>query len=217
LGADWGGKPDLDGIKRGQSFSVGIILSVEHDERFNIEFAAKLKRVDFESKKDFVDNMFRLYGVRTAAGDIGFAEDLSSELKKIYGDKYKTVRSASSVSGGIKYNRDELEIVVEKDKIISEVFDLLRKGKIRFPWGSYERIAWLVKQCCSMESKMKERHGMPYQTYVKGKEQNDGLMALIYAYLAYKFDKTRGFKVNPNRPGGGTLPKPILSYIPKLR
>ena len=215
LGLDWGGKPDIDGVKRGQSFSCGVVLSVPHDGLYEIEFATKLKKVDLDAKMDFVENMFRLYGIRTAMGDIGFAEDLSGELKKIYGDRYKTVRNSSMVAGGVKYNRDELEVVVDKDKIIAEVFELLRKGKIRFPWASYERIAWLIKHCCSMESKVVVRQGQPHQTFIKGKMQNDGLMALINAYLAYKFDKTSGFKINPNLPKSMTNPKPVLAYVPK--
>jgi hypothetical protein len=119
------------------------------------------------------------------------------------------------VSGGVKYNKDELEVVIDKDKIISEMFTMLRKGKIRFPWASYERIIWLVQHCCSMESKVVIRHGLPHQTYIKGKIQNDGLMALIYAYLAYKFDKTRGFKISSHMENKSLLPKPLLAYIPK--
>lgn len=217
LGVDWGGKPDIDGIKRGQSFSVGVVLSVEHDKKFNIEFATKLKKIGLSDKKEFIDSMFKLYGIRSAMGDIGFAEDISNELKKEYGDKYKTVRNSSMVSGGVKYNRDELEIVVDKDKIIEEIFDLLRKGNIRFPWASYERIAWLIKHCCSMESRITMRQGQPHQTYIKGKVQNDGLMALIYAYLAYKFDKTCGFRMNTDILKGSGIPRPVLAYAPKFR
>jgi hypothetical protein len=217
LGVDWGGKPDVDGVKRGQSFSVGVILSVEHDKKFNIEFATKLKKIGLSDKIEFIDSMFKLYSVRSAMGDIGFAEDISNELKKEYGDKYKTVRNSSMVSGGVKYNKEELEIVVDKDKIIEEVFDLLRKGNIRFPWASYERIAWLIKHCCSMESRISMRQGQPHQTYIKGKTQNDGLMALIYAYLAYKFDKTSGFRMNTDIIKGSGIPRPVLAYAPKLR
>jgi len=159
--------------------------------------------------------MFRLYGVRIAMGDIGFAEDLTGELKKIYGDKYISVRNSSMVAGGVKYNKDELEIVVDKDKAISEMFELLRKGKIKFPWASYEIIAWMIKHCCSMESKIVIRQGQVHQTFTKGKSQNDGLMALIYAYLAYKFDKTAGFRLNPNLSKNTLFPKPILAYLPK--
>jgi hypothetical protein len=217
LGIDWGGKPDIDGVKRGQSFSVGVVLSVEHDNKFNIEYAAKLKKLGIDDKKEFVENMFKLYSIRSAMGDIGFAEDISNELKKEYGDKYKTVRNSSMVVGGVKYNRDELEIVVDKDKIIEEVFDLLRKGNIRFPWASYDYIIWLVRHCCSMESKIVARQGQPHQTFIKGKMQNDGLMAIIYAYLAYKFDKTCGFRMNSNIMKGSGFPKPVLAYVPKLK
>jgi hypothetical protein len=119
------------------------------------------------------------------------------------------------VAHGVKYNKDELEIVVDKDRIIGEIFELLRKGKIRFPWASYERIIWLVKHCCSMESKVVVRQGQPHQTYIKGKVQNDGLMALINAYLAYRFEKTQGFRLNPNLPRNMLFPKPVLAYIPK--
>jgi len=216
LGMDWGGKPDIDGAKKGQSYSCGVVLSVEHDGRFNIEFAEKLKKLDIDSKKAFIDNRFRAYGIKSAVGDIGFAEDISLELKKIYGDKYKTARNSGMVAGGVKYNKDELEIVVDKDKIIGEVFDLLRKGHIRFPWGSYERVAWLINHCCSMESKIKMRNGQPHQSYIKGSGPNDGLMALIYAYLAYKFDKTHGFKVNPDI-NKSMRARPILAYAPKIR
>lgn len=215
LGFDWGGKPDIDGVKRGQSFSCGVVLSVDHDERFVIEYAAKLKHSDLDSKKEFVDNMFRLYGARSAMGDIGFAEDLSSDLKVTYGEKYKTVRNSSMVAGGIKYNKEEMEVVIDKDKVVEEMFNLLRKGKFRFPWASYERIAWLVKHCTSMESKWVTRRGEPHKTYVKGKSQNDGLMALINAYLAYKYDKTKGFKLTSHAAERSMLPKPILAYFPK--
>lgn len=148
-------------------------------------------------------------------GDIGFAEDLSAELKKQYGEKYKTVRNSSMVAGGVKYNEDELEVVLDKDKAIEEIFNMLRKGQIRFPWGSYEYIVWLIKQCCSMESRVVIRKGEPHTTYVKGKLPNDGLMALIYAYIAYKFDKTRGFKMKEHNIGKSVLPRPVLAYFPK--
>lgn len=215
LGVDWGGKPDLDGGKRGKSFSCGVILTVDHQERFIIDYAEKLKDNSLTGKIDFVEKMFRLFSIRSAVGDIGFAEDLSGDLKGIYGEKYKTARNSAMVSGGVKYNKEELEIVIDKDKAIEEMFSMLRKGQIRFPWASYENIIWLVRQCCSMESKVVERRGEPYTTYVKGKLQNDGLMALIYAYFAYKYDKTKGFKMSTHSAERSILPKPVLVYLPK--
>jgi hypothetical protein len=216
MGIDWGGKPDIDGAKRGQSFSCAVIISVEHDGRLAIESAEKLKKLDINSKVQFVEEAFNLYSVRASVGDIGFAEDVSNELKSRLGDRYKTARNAGFVVGGAKYNSDYMEIAIDKDKWVEEIFGLMRRGGIRFPWASYERIAWLVDHCCSMQMKTTTRHGMPHTTYIKGNIQNDGLMALIYAYVAYKFDITNGFKVHPASPKAGRILRPVLAYAPKF-
>jgi len=218
MGVDWGGKPDIDGVTtRGQSFSCVVVISVEHDGRVVIEFAQKLKKLDLKSKIQFIEEMYRLFNIRLAAADIGYAEDISGELKNLLGDRFKTVRNSSQVLTGTKYREDELEIVIDKDKWVGDMFSLLRRGGVRFPWGSYERIAWLVDHCCSMESKQTIRQGMPHTMFVKGKIQNDGLMALINAYVAYKFEQTRGFRVGPGSAGARTAVKPVLAYIPRIR
>lgn len=216
LGLDWGGKPDVDDVKRGQSYSCGVVLSVEHDGRLNIEFAHKLKRLDRKSKIKFVEDTFQLYSIKSAVGDIGYAEDLSQDLKMRLGERYRTARNSGYIVGGARYNSEEMEISIDKDKWITDIFNLLRRGGIRFPWASYERIAWLIDHCCSMQSKTTLRAGMPHTTYIKGTTQNDGLMALIYAYVAYQFDKTQGFKVNPASRKARTAMKPVLAYAPKL-
>lgn len=215
LGVDWGGKPDIDGINRGQSYSCGVVISVETDNRFNIEFAKKLKKIDIDGKMSFVDSMFRLFGLHSAFGDIGFGNDISLELKSMYGDRYKTVRSAGMVNGGIKYDKDLLEVVIDNDKMIGEMFDLMKRGSFRFPWGSYEAISWLISHCCSMESETRLRQGQPHTHYKKGRIQNDGFMALMYAYLAYKFDKTHGFKANLALEGS-SFPLPKIAYLSKI-
>ncbi len=103
------------------------------------------------------------------------------------------------------------------------MFDLMKKGLIRFPYGDYEKIEWLISHCCSMEIKTTaNRVNEPVSRYVKGSTPNDGFMALMNAYLAYKFDKTNGF----NTVGGGSLIMPdnkngkVLitgGYIPRMR
>ena len=216
LGFDWGGKPDIDGAKRGQSFSVMTVLGIEHENMYPIEYATKLKRLKIDDKIKFVEEMFRLYRPRLVMGDIGYAEDLSMELKGIFGDKYQTVRNSASVAHGVKYHADELEVVIDKDRWLGEIFDGFRRGKFRFPWASYEQMAWYIEHCCSMESKDVVRGGVPHQMFVKGKEPNDGLMSLLCAYVAYKFNKTHAFKLNPNSMRSGGL-RPILAYLPKLR
>lgn len=219
LGVDWGGKPDVDNVKRGQSFSCVCVLSVDHNNRFSIEYVSKLKKLDLKSKMQFIRDMFNLYGIRHAVGDIGFAEDISGELKMEFGDKYKTARNVPQVSGGVKYRKDELEIILEKDKWLGDLFAGFRKGSFRFPWASYETIAWFINHCCSMRSKDIIRAGNPHRTYLKGTVQNDGLMALLYAFAAYKFEQTRGFETSPsnNNTRKESNIGALLAYAPKIR
>ena len=100
-----------------------------------------------------------------------------------------------------------------KDLLIEELFDLLRKGKIRFPWKSYEHIEWLIDHCTSMESKIRVSGGQPLKTFVKGSSPNDGLMALMYAYMAYKFDLTKGFTIKPGLERKSEYPKATLARV----
>jgi hypothetical protein len=77
----------------------------------------------------------------------------------------------------------------------------MKKGMIRFPYGDFEKVGWLVDHSCSMEIKpVISRSGAdPTINYVKGGTPNDGFMALLNAYLAYKFIITNGFSNNnPN-------------------
>jgi hypothetical protein len=81
------------------------------------------------------------------------------------------------------------------------MFELLKKGQIKFPLKDYDRIAWLIEHCTSMELRpsIARNGGDPEIHYVKGSTPNDGAMALLNAILAYKYYVTGGFKIkNPN-------------------
>ena len=49
--------------------------------------------------------------------------------------------------------------------------------------------------------------------YIKGSGPNDGLMALMYAYMAYKFDLTKGFTIKPGFEKKQSMPMPVLANI----
>jgi len=166
---------------------------------FNIEFATRLKRNDPATKESVVEEMFRRYSVHLAVGDIGDAHDLTHVLQRKYGDKFLASRAAPKVNGHIKLVRDIFpkEIVFERDYYISELMGLLKGGNIKFPYGSYEQVKWLIDHCCSMEVKVSaNRQGDPIRHFVKGPTPNDGFMALLNAYIAYKCDITGGFSIN---------------------
>ena len=234
-GFDWGDLIDIEpgmvaegesGKKSGgQSYSCGIILTAETPHILSIEFANILKRNDPEYKREVVEQIFRQYSVKLGAGDIGYANDLTYNLQKEHGSRFLATRSCPSVTNHFRF-QDSIfpkEIQFEKDYLIKEVYDLMKAGRIRFPFGNYEQIGWLIDHCCSMELKpVTDRSGEVKLRYVKGSSPNDGFMALLNAYLAYKFDISQGFTVHdPNRlqvdPKERQKILAVLGYMPRRR
>ena len=207
LGIDYGARADLEQLANpekirvtGQSYSTAVVLSVTGPGILSIEFCTKFKRNDMESKKGIIDQIMRQYGVHLAVGDIGYSNDFSALLHSIYGDKYLVSRAHPKVNGFVKFTTDAYpkELVFERDHFIGELYEQMKKGMIRFPFGDYEKCAWLIEHCCSMEIKpsISKMGGDPTIHYVKGGSPNDGFMALLNAYLAYKFIITKGFTHN---------------------
>jgi hypothetical protein len=207
-GIDYGARADLEQlanpdrvVNRGQSYSTAVVLSAKGPGRLAIEFCTKFKRNDIDSKKGIIDQIMRQYSIQLAVGDIGFSHDFSSILHNCYGDRYLVSRAHNKVNGHVKFSEDAFpkEIVFERDHYIGELYEQMKKGMIRFPFGDYEKIGWLIEHCASMEIKPSiSKGGDPSIHYVKGSTPNDGFMALLNAYIAYKFLLTGGF--NDNNP-----------------
>lgn len=203
LGIDYGARADLEQLanpnknkSQGQSYSTAVVLCAKGPNLLSIEFATKFKRNDVESKKGIIDAIMRQYNIKLAIGDIGYSNDFSEIMHNSYGDKYIVSRAHNKVNDKVKFNKDAFpkELVFERDFYIGEIFDLMKKGQIRFPYGDYEKIAWLVAHCASMDIKPSlSKFGDPSIHYVKGSSPNDGFMALLNAYLAYKFVITNSF------------------------
>ena len=163
------------------------------------------------------------YNVKNAVGDIGFAYHFMKDLSQKYGDRFlASEASGNKILGRIKFyeNEDPSTIRFDKNKLIEEMFGLFRKGSIRFPFGDWEKLAWLVTHCSSMvENTRMDRHGSMNTTYEKGPTPNDGLMALINAFLAYKYDTSNGFKNNNMKDQEfGVKPCSAIGvYLPNMR
>lgn len=216
MGIDWGGKIDDENSSVGQSYTCAVVISATGTGTINVEFAYKLKSNDFQHKMNFVNEMFKKFNLRVVGADTGFGRDPINELQKIYGDKVIGCTTSGTMKKSVSYNKDQLEISWNKDNYIEELYELMRKGKVKFPWLSFERMDWLIDHITSMESRQKMVGGMPRKTYDKGPTPNDGFMALIYAYLAMKFDISRGFTNTPGQ-SGSSFPKPILAYMPRMK
>lgn len=232
LGIDYGLKADLEQQANtekkggGQSYSTAVVISVKDAGLMSIEFAMKFKKNDPTYKKELIDELLRNYSINLAVGDIGYSNDLSVDLSDLYGDKYLVSRAMPKVITPFraKFLTDlkPKEIQFDRDFYIGDLFDKLRAGKIRFPLSNkdYEKIAWLIQHCSSMEVKPKLSHvGEHSIHYVKGSVPNDGLMALLNAYLAYKFYTTNAFKNtnaltnNPQNIGNKNSIPAILGYF----
>lgn len=205
LGIDYGAKSDLENLANpdkiknvGQSYSTAVILSVKGPGLLHVEFATKFKRNDPESKKALIEKMMRQYSVNLAVGDIGYSNDFSYIMNQAHGERYIVSRAHSRMNNHVKFDNSGIpEITFERDFYIGELYDQMKKGMIRFPYGDYEKVAWLVEHCASMDIKPSiSRAGEPSIHYVKGGTPNDGFMALLNAYLAYKFLITKGFTNN---------------------
>jgi hypothetical protein len=230
LGIDWGMKGDLEQLvdsdkvkQQGQSYSTAVIISMTGPHRMSIEFATKFKRNDVATKKGLVEEMMRKYNVKLAVGDLGFSYDLSQILQNEHGDKYLTSQASARVNEKVKFNDQIFPkcIVFERDWWIAELYEQMRKGHVRFPMGDYEKIFWLIQHCTSMEIKPSiSRTGDITPHYVKSGSPNDGMMALLNAYIAYKFYISDGLRIkNPllmKEIGKVEKPMVIAAYLPRL-
>lgn len=216
LGVDWGDKTGQD--DQGESFSCVVVLSDVGDGTLLIEHAHKLRERHFEYKKSTIKEMYRRFGIKQGVSDFFFGQDVVRDVQSGMGDRFLGAQGSGNLLNALKYREDELMISYNKDLMIDELFDKIRKGKIRFPWKSYEYVEWLIDHCTSMGTALRAKTGgQLMKTYVKGTTPNDGLMALMYAYMAWKFDFTDRFTIKPGKTKTRSLPRPALAFAPKLR
>jgi hypothetical protein len=214
MGVDWGGKDDTTGYSSGKSFSSVVVVSVGVDGVFQIENAFKLKRNDLDHKLNVVAEMFKRFDIKLAVADLGYGHDTVAEIQREFGGRFIGCLSSGNTVHPIRYDHESLRMVVNPSHILEELFGHMRRGKILFPWKSYEQIQWLIEHCCSMEKQSQTIQGRVLTRFVKGTGPNDGLMALMYSYLAYKFYLTQGFKVKPHQMNAQS-DGPVLAYLPR--
>lgn len=213
MGIDWGGKDDDPTSRGGKSFSSVVVISADKAGIIQIENAFKLKRNDFQHKKDVVNEMFRRFNISNSVADLGHGNDIVPELQREYGGRIIGCLSSGSLVNPTKYDPEELRMICNPHVILEELFSQMRKSKVLFPWMSYEQIQWLIEHCCSMEKETRTFQGRVFTRFVKGTGPNDGLMSLMYAYLAYKFYLTQGFKIKAHRLNAKKVGA-VLAHLP---
>jgi len=131
-------------------------------------------------------------------GDLGYSNDFSELLYNSYGDKYITTQAGGKVSNAnhVKYDKDSCpkNLFFEREFYITEMMEFLKKGNFKFPFkgSSYEAMTWLLNHITNFDIKPITRQGEPNISYVKS-GPTDGAMALLNAYLGYRYLVTKGF------------------------
>lgn len=225
LGMDWGDKPETDDpleAKRGQSFTVAVILSVDIHGVMTIENAVRFKKTGLEYKVNAVKALMEDFKINQAVADQGHGHDVIDHLQNGEGglkDKFLGCITHGTTTNAFNFNKARKQITINRHLVLEEVFNRIKTGKIKFPakGDCFDTLRWLIDQCCSMETHVQMRDGIPYRRFEKGTLQNDGLMALVYAYTAYQYLATQGFSQNSAVKNSDRHLKPILGYVPNLR
>lgn len=230
LGADWGDLTDRGDLgaqfaekQQGTSYSCVVICSIDNGGILDVEYTTRLKKNDPATKREVINELFRRYSIDLAVSDIGYSGDLTYDLQKAHGDRFLASRACDKINGKIKFNSDIFpkEIAFERNYYIEQVFSVMREGKIRFPYGDYEKISWLLTHITGLEQKTSlDRNGEMKTRYVRGSVPIDGFMALMNAYIGYLFLTTKGFANKQIRPD--LLPNAkneipiLLGHIPRM-
>jgi hypothetical protein len=229
MGIDWGGKdyddgsgdPDDESKSGGQSYTAICILSIDKRGVFTVENAYRLKKNDFSYKIEVLQELYRRFNIRVAAADFFYGQDVVNHMQigLNYGNRFLGCINSGNLATLLNYKPKELRVTLNKDMMIEEVFSLIRKDKIKFPAKdtSFDALYWLMEHCTSMEVKTVKRNENFIRKYEKGAIPNDGLMAMLYAIVAYKFIATSGFKTVENAKKAGPRPGPMLAFIPNFK
>lgn len=229
LGMDWGEKVETDSdveSKRGKSYTCAVILSVDHTGVMTVENAVKLRKNTPDYKMNVVRKLMEDFHIEQAAADFYYGNDFVRLVQgnEGYGEKFLGCTNLSNAKKVFSYDEKELMISINKDRALEEIFALFKRGMIKFPVkdDSFELLNWLIEHCTSMETHIKQNDGVPLPTYKKGITQNDGLMALMYAYTSYKFfvtDKFTSFANSENvkNKSKNDFVRPVLGHIPRMK
>ena len=196
-GVDWGGKIGVE-MSGGQSWTYSVVLNYdERADQFIVEHINKILDKDPDEQLNRIVSIGDKFSCRYTVCDFGYGHDKIPRLNlkipnKVMGCYSTTTKRPFNFSD----KTDPQFISVNKDYIISELLSMIRQGKISMPYKNIDdryKTEDLITQICSMREKDRISGGSLLKHYVKGDGPNDAFMALMYAYIAYRFFTTNKF------------------------
>jgi len=216
MGIDWGGRVAGEDDQGKGGYTVIVIMSQRPDRRLHVEFAKRLETNDVEEQIKEINDYIRRYHVTQIAADFGYGHVQIQQLQLEWGDRIKAVYSTQGAKRPYSFNSDQNMITIDKAQILGEFFESLDQYEFSVPFADPLQIEWLIEHIANIEITSHTVGGMLRKKYGKRGPSHpvDGLMALVYAWVAFKFDRTQGFSnMNLYNYGGSnrSMPKPALA------
>jgi hypothetical protein len=226
LGVDWGGKVDeraLDG-----SWTVALIMT-QTEGKYYVRHMERLETKDPNEQIDRIKTLFSKYAVVQGVGDMGYGQDKVWDLQSEYGRRFMGCHSVQS-KNVYTFNDKAIPpfVSVNKDMVIDEILANFRSGKFVLPYKTEKDqmlTETLAAEIAGVLPAEKIVGGARVRTYTRrGSQTIDALMALMYAYVALRFNVSGGFSsALLNSYGGdrhmpmpkriGSVPKGIMSRM----
>jgi len=226
-GIDWGQRISGEDDEGTGGYTVFIVMSRLPQGKFRVEFAHRMEQSkvagdDETSQLAEIAKWIRHYNCKVVACDFGAGHVQNQLLTEQYPDRVKQVFSTAGCKQSYKFDRRKNMITIDKHQVFEEVYDLILDQKaFCFPYGEPAKIEWLMRHISNIEIITKAySSGSTRKIYQKQASNRpiDGAAALVYAYVAYKFQQSAGFTNmqglsftgNRNMPlPGGAVTKPL--------
>lgn len=222
MGIDWGARAAGEEDTGKGSYTVPVIFSYNMEQKLQLEFATPLATKKVEEQIEVIQELVRKYNVKLIFADYGFGYAQIQRLQALLGREIcKAVHSGQQMKRSYAFNEDTNLISIDKFRVMEEWFNYLAQYNVCFPAGELERIEWLWDHICGVEVFSQEVGGMIRKRYKKSKASQpiDGLMACVYAFTAFRYRQTSGFKQLDGKmmQKGRNMPKPVLAHAPRGR
>lgn len=219
MGIDWGARvAGEDDAGRG-GYTVVTILSRHDNEKWKLEFAHRMETDNIDKQIEIINDYIRKYHVQYICADIGFGHAQVQRLQQQWGERCLSVFSSQNMKKAYNYNSDTNMITIDKSVVMEEFFDYLMQYRFCFPYKEPDRIEWLAEHISNIEIVSKQVGGMVRKRYVKQSATRpvDGLMSLIYGFVAYQYSRTNKFSNMSARDQGDgrNMAKPQLANVSK--
>lgn len=219
-GIDWGQRVSGEDDEGQGGYTVFVVISRLPGNKFKLEFAKRLEQIQVTSavhtntQIEELKRYIRLYNCKFVGVDHGAGHTQNQLLEEAFPDKIKKIFSTAGAKNIYRHDKKSKLITIDKHKAFEEVFDLIRDQRaFAFPYADESAVEWLIEHLTNVEVVTKRlTNGTTRKVYDKTGPTRpiDGAAALVYAYVAYKFQQSSGFaNLQANNYGQGrNMPLP---------